>query len=1017
MNCYNFIHNMKADFDFAFLKKFNFETFEDNTYFYYDYIDKLKNHNKGLNIKYNIAVLQKIIDSYIDECAYTGDNESFENVIGSLNAVMIKDSSNIYARNKAAFLYYSRYIYDSDNIYYDIAMENINKVLHYENDITYFILALLYQFKYLNTKDNEYFKKALYSYREVLKSNGNDINLSYDIYLLYKSKFQNIEKEKYFDIAAEAYTEILNIDNENIFALCDLAKLYRDKFILTKNSDYYLKAVNYYMEISYVSRDINIMLNLGFLYTLMFKYSSDFNFYEEAVSSYKQAEESKEHDIILYNLFGYLYTIKYRITKNKTDFELALNYYNNIDNNDKYYFMGHLYIICYDYTKDNLYFNASLSSFNHLDTDETDILNSLAYLHECKFKITKHKEDFDEAMYYYNRAIAIDRDYLYTYINRFELYRLAFYYFDDSNYFTLIINDYETLFNEGELNNDKMLAYYINYNIGSFYYNLYADSLEDKNVCSKYNLKDEFFNKALVFFESSKSFIAISDLYRLKYIDEHNDDRYFDLALSYVDKNVDLFRYDVHNLSQRAVIYYEKYRISNDIKYFESSLEYFDYAYDINKYDKTLYYNLALLYHYRITESRFEDYKEAENNYLKAIELDSSYLKAIENLGFLYYIVYSVYNVNGIFNNSLSCFETVIFNDESSLIALEGIGDLYSIKIANNNFDNITRHDYILKSIEYYEKALSFGIGIDTIYKKLENMYFILFNEYRDSAFIDDYFDKYNSLLSVNRSLANKYLFILNNVMYDIHKNNKYLIKAGKCLSGLETDIFSIRLCIEFFRYLFYVTKNTRYALLTLFYLEYISDIERSNIDYYFEIGLLYYKVYLKTKNYEYIIHSFHCFSRVLDINSIYPECNYYKALILKHLYDKTLKIDYIENAFDNLNQSVKLGNIKAYSLIGDIYLSMYKKYKKDEEYLDKAISNYYLSLENKYYGRNEYEVYFSLGLCYYLKYKEHKDIEEYYFNSFEYYKKALNINNKSIKIKRFIKYLQIVKRLPPSSN
>lgn len=141
------------------------------------------------------------------------------------------------------------------------------------------------------------------------------------------------------------------------------------------------------------------------------------------------------------------------------------------------------------------------------------------------------------------------------------------------------------------------------------------------------------------------------------------------------------------------------------------------------------------------------------------------------------------------------------------------------------------------------------------------------------------------------------------------------------------------------------LTKNTRYALLTLFYLEYISGIERSNIDYYFEIGLLYYKVYLKTKNYEYIIHSFHSFSRVLDINKVYPECNYYKALILKHLYDKTLKIDYIENAFDNLNQSVKLRNIKAYSLIGDIYLSMYKKYKRDEEYLDKAINNYNLSL------------------------------------------------------------------------
>ncbi|WP_240516623.1 hypothetical protein, partial [Brachyspira sp. G79] len=86
-----------------------------------------------------------------------------------------------------------------------------------------------------------------------------------------------------------------------------------------------------------------------------------------------------------------------------------------------------------------------------------------------------------------------------------------------------------------------------------------------------------------------------------------------------------------------------------------------------------------------------------------------------------------IYNVNGIFNNSLSCFGNVLLYNETSLIALEGIGDLYSIKTENNHFDNITKYDCILKSIEYYEKALSFGIGIDTIYKKIgEYVFYII---------------------------------------------------------------------------------------------------------------------------------------------------------------------------------------------------------------------------------------------------------------------------------------------------
>ena len=157
MNYYNFIHNMKADISFSFLKKLNFETFENNDLFFYDYIEKLKKDNY-LNLRYKVAIIQSIIDSYIDECAYNGDNESFENVVGSINSVLIREPNNLYARNKAAFLYYTRYIYDYDDIYYDIAMDHINKIIKNANEITYFILAVLYQFKYINTKDNEYFK-------------------------------------------------------------------------------------------------------------------------------------------------------------------------------------------------------------------------------------------------------------------------------------------------------------------------------------------------------------------------------------------------------------------------------------------------------------------------------------------------------------------------------------------------------------------------------------------------------------------------------------------------------------------------------------------------------------------------------------------------------------------------------------------------------------------------------------------------------------------------------------------
>ncbi|MEI0489551.1 hypothetical protein [Brachyspira pulli] len=1015
MNYYNFIHNMKADISFSFLKKLNFETFENNDLFFYDYIEKLKKYNY-LNLRYKVAIIQSIIDSYIDECAYNGDNESFENVVGSINSVLIREPNNLYARNKAAFLYYTRYIYDYDDIYYDIAMDHINKIIKNANEITYFILAVLYQFKYINTKDNEYFKKSLSNYKEVLSRYGNDINLNYDIYLLYKAKFPNLEN--YFDMASDIYSDM--VDSDNIFALCDLAKLYRDKFISTQNSDYYLKAVNYYIEISYITLEINMFLNLGYLHALMFKFSNDFHFYDESISVYSQLEESKIYDDTIHNHLALLYTIKYNVTKSKEDFETAMNYYTKALENNKYmyYFMAYLYLICYNNTSDDLYFNASFSYFNHLDLDDVDILNSIAYLYESKFKITKNKDYFDEAIYYYNRALAIDRDYLFTYINRFELYKLAFHYFDDHNYFTFIIHDYETLSNDGHLYNNKVLEYYINHNIGCFYYNLYCNSLAEKELCSNVNSKDELFNKALLFFKASNSFIAISDLYRLKYIDEHNTNKYFDLALYYVDKNIDVFRYDTRNLSQKAIIYYERYKITKDMKYFESSLEYFDYALNLNKYDKTLYYNLALLHHFRITESKFEDYKIAEKNYLAAIDLDNSYYKAIENLGFLYSIIYSVYNVDGIFNNSLSCFNNILTNDETSLIALEGIGDLYNLKIQNNNnIDKLSKYDYLLKCLEYYDKALSLGVGIDSIYERLINIYYILFNEYGDMIVIDDYFDKYINLLHINRDLANKYLFIFNNVMFKIHQNNKYLIKAGKCLSSLNMNIFSIRLCINFFKYLFDITNKIKYALFTLFYLEYISNIDRNNIDYYFDIGMLYYQVYLKTGNYEYIINSFHCYSRVLDINPKYPKCNFNRALILKHLFEKTLKIEYIENAFENLIQSIKLGNIEAYSLIGDIYLLLYKKYEKEEKYLDKAVENYNLSIENKVYGKNGYEVYFNLGICYYFKYKMNKQIQDYFNTSLSYYKQALSISPKNIKINRFIKYLYIVRKIiPPSS-
>ncbi|ELV04758.1 hypothetical protein H263_14308, partial [Brachyspira hampsonii 30599] len=76
-------------------------------------------------------------------------------------------------------------------------------------------------------------------------------------------------------------------------------------------------------------------------------------------------------------------------------------------------------------------------------------------------------------------------------------------------------------------------------------------------------------------------------------------------------------------------------------------------------------------------------------------------------------------------------------------------------------------------------------------------------------------------------------------------------------------------------------------------------------------------------------------------------------------------------------------------------YLLLYKKQKPDEEYLDRAIYNYNLSIENNYYGRNNYEVYFSLGICYYFKYKKHRKVNEYFNNSLNYYKKALSINKK----------------------
>ncbi|WP_193376793.1 tetratricopeptide repeat protein [Brachyspira hyodysenteriae] len=1018
MDHYNFIHNMKADSALSFLKKLNFETLENNDLFFYDFTEKLKN-DKKINIRYNdTAILQLLIDSYIDECAYNGDNESFENVIGSINSILIKNSNNLYARNKAAFLYYTKYIYDYDDIYYDIVSDHIEKIIHHNNETSHFILAILNHLKYVRTKNNKYFYKALDSYKEVLNLIGNDINLSYNIFSLYKSKYINAEKEKHFDIAAEEYLEILDFDNDNIFALEHIAKLYKDQFLFTKNPDYYLLSINYYIDLYYTANDINILINVGFLHTIMFKYSKYIHFSDDAVSVFKKIEDTNNGNNILYNLLGYAYSIRYSFTQDNEDFSSAMNYYDkakDLDNN-AYYFIAYLYILCYKNTKDELYFNASLSAFNHLDTDDIDILNSLAYLYECRFSITRNKDDFDNSLFYYNKALAIDNDYFYTYINRFELYRLAFYYFDDVNYFKFVVNDYETLLNDGQLNTDNTLNYYMNYNLGCFYHFLYCNSLEDNFSFSNYNIREEFFSKSLLFFSHSNSLIAISDLYRLKYIEDHNSNKYFNLSLSYIEKNFNNFRYDIKNLLQKSILYYEAYKIEKDIKYFNISLENFNYALEINEYDKTLYYNLALLNHFKLLESNFENYQLAEKNYLKAIELDSTYYIARENLGFLYNNLYSNYNIEEIFNNSLSCFETVLYNDNKSLIALEGLGDIYNLKISNNTFDKETKYDLIMKCIDYYNDALNYGAGIDIIYKKLGDIYFILFSEYNDKIIINDYFDKYINFLQENRILANKYLFILNNVMYDIYKNNKYLIKAGKCLSSLNIDIFSIRLCIDFFKHLFDITKKIKYALFSLFYLEYIINIEKNNIDYYFDMGMLHYKIFLKTKNYEYAVNSFHCYSRVLDINSKYPKCNYNRALILKHLFEKTSKMYFIENAFNNLICSVNLGNIEAYSLMGDIYLLLYKKQKPDEEYLDRAIYNYNLSIENKYYGKNNYEVYFGMGICYYFKYKKHREIDEYYNNSLDYYKKALNANKKNVKIRRFIKYLQIIKRLPRSS-
>ncbi|WP_219698326.1 tetratricopeptide repeat protein [Brachyspira hampsonii] len=1015
MNYYNFIHNMKADSGLSFLKKLNFETFENNDSFFYDLTEKLKN-DKRLNIRYNdTAILQLLVDSYIDECAYNGDDESFENVIGSVNSILIKNSGNLYARNKAAFLYYTKYIYDYDDIYYDIASDHIERIIHYNSEISHFISAILNHFKYSITKNNEYFNKALESYKEVLNLIGSDINLSYNIFSLYKCKYSNAEKEKHLNIAAEEYLQILDFDNDNIFALEHIAELYKSQFIITKNPDYYLLSINYYIDLYYTSNDIDVLLNIGFLHTIMFKYSKYIHFSDDAVSVLKKIE--KINNSKLYILLGYIYCIRYSLTQNSEDFSSAMNYYNEVKNSDNnaYYFIAHIYILCYKNTKDELYFNASLSAFNHLDTDDTDILNSIAYLYECRFSITKNKDDFDSSLFYYNKALAIDSDYFYTYINRFELYRLAFLYFDDVNYFKFVINDYETLLNEGQLYNDNVLNYYMNYNLGCFYHFLYSNSLEDKFSCSDNNLRDEFFSKSLLFFSHSNSLIAISDLYRLRYIEDHNDDKYFNLSLSYIEKHFNSFRYDIKNLSQKAMLYYEAYKVKKDIEYFNTALENFNYALEINEYDKTLYYNLALLYHLQLLESSFENYKSAEKNYLKAIDIDSTYYTAFENLGFLYNNLYSNYNVEEIFNNSLSCFETVLYNNQKSLISLEGLGDIYYLKIYNNTFDKEIKYEYIMKSLDYYNAALYNGAGIDIIYKKLSNIYFILFSEYNDKIIINDYFDKYINLMHENRILANKYLFILNNVMYDIHKNNKYLIKAGKCLSSLNIDIFSLRLCIDFFKHLFSITKRIKYALFSLFYLEYIINIEKNNIDYYFDMGMMHYQIFLRTKNYEYAVNSFHCYSRVLDINSKYPKCNYNRALILKHLFEKTSKMYFIENAFDNLISSVNLGNIEAYSLMGDIYLLLYKREKPDEEYLDRAICNYNLSIENNYYGRNNYEVYFSLGICYYFKYKKHRKVNDYFNNSLYYYKKALTINKKNIKIKRFIKYLQIIKKIPHS--
>ena len=88
-------------------------------------------------------------------------------------------------------------------------------------------------------------------------------------------------KRKTFQYSSRRIFKILDFDSDNAFALAHIAKLYKDQFLLTRNPDYYLLSINYYIDLYYTNNDINILINVGLLHAIMFKYSKYIHFSDD----------------------------------------------------------------------------------------------------------------------------------------------------------------------------------------------------------------------------------------------------------------------------------------------------------------------------------------------------------------------------------------------------------------------------------------------------------------------------------------------------------------------------------------------------------------------------------------------------------------------------------------------------------------------------------------------------------------------------------------------------------------